>query len=304
MDNAGEKVPYRMNSRNVFLVGGITHVPESELKDHIGLFGQISMLLQYRYGLNPMFALRDNEIFLKELPREQRKWECYRIDQDCVDHSGFLVAELSVPSTGTGQELERAYINGIRTLALAKEEIRKEVTPDVGYFSESMAGEVKPEVIQKAEGGVSLITAGNRTIIHPIIFYANNGRIGRTNALRELDSRLQQEFSLTPITHKIDRAVQTDLELLKELDAGRTPQVLKGRDIQRERGMIDERIVLNRKRIDMAEALLTFDPENLDPRDYEKAFPFQKRLPLTSLEMGLTEPAIREIRIARERPNR
>ena len=151
----------RLTSRNVFLVGGITHVPEHEFPDHVDFFGAISMMLQFRYGLNPSFALLDNEVWLRDLPRDKRALECYRIDQASVDWAGLIVADLSVPSTGTGQELERAYQNGTPVILLAKEEMRKEVTPKIEYETETTEGRTQRHRIMRGVGAISLMVEGN-----------------------------------------------------------------------------------------------------------------------------------------------
>jgi hypothetical protein len=296
------KIP--LKSRDVFIVGGITHVPSHEFPRHLEFFGEMSMLLQYRFGLNPSFALRDNEIWLMELPREQAKYECYRIDQDSVDHAGLIIAELSVPSTGTGQELERAHMNGVPVIAMAKKEIRRENTQSVEYFAEKSDGEVIKNVVKRGAAGVSLMVEGNPAILQPLIAYSNNDAEGRTEALRMLDRMLRERFGLTPLTARLDAAIEIDTKLLKEIDAGGATHALDGRNPAEERKRLAEQVGKNVVRRGMIESLLTFDPKRHDPAEYERMFPHLKRLPLADIERGATEPTFREVRPEMARRNR
>lgn len=284
----------KLKSRDVFLVGGITHVPEKDFPEHIDFFGAMSMLLQFRYGLNPSFALRDNEVSLKTMSQAEKKWACYEMDQQSVRHSGLVIADLSVPSTGTGQELEEANHMGVPVIAMAKREVRQEVTPQVKYYVEKTDGEIRENMVQRGSGNISLMVEGNPAIVQPVIIYENNGGQGRTAALKRLDDVLQKEFNLVPITKKLERAVEIDQKQLGQLDDGQ----------EKERDRLEKQIAKNKKRAEMAESLTTFDPIKHDPKEYEKMFPHLKRLPLGDLSAGLTHAHVREIRSMERRPKR
>jgi hypothetical protein len=280
-----------LTSKNVFIVGGITHVPEHEFPEHVDFFGAMSLMLQMRYGLNPSFALLDNEVWLRRLPRDKRALECYRIDQASVEWAGILIADLSVPSTGTGQELERAQLNNTPIILLAKEEMRKEVTPYIEYETQTTSGKTLKHKIMRGTGAISLMVEGNPSIVQPPLIYSNDGAKGRSIALKMLDEVLQKRFGLTPITKRLQRAIDLDSATLE----GK-----KNLASESEKKMLLGRIEKMKKMREMADSLLDFDPIKNDPVKYQKVFPFQKRLPLMDLEKGLEEPTHMRITAVKE----
>jgi hypothetical protein len=284
-----DRIP--LANRNVFIVGGITHVPPEEYPDHLHFLMQMANMLRFRYELNPSFALLDNEVWLKDVPRDSRAQECYRIDQASVDWAGLVIAELSVPSTGTGQELERAFQNNTPVVVMAKQEMRREVTPSIEYYTEGAKGKVDKHKVQRGAGGISLMIEGNPSVVGPPIIYGNNGHAGRSEALHRLDEVLQERFGLAPITRRIERAMNIDSQTLKTLDPSDTAK--------REKLAAEmERLATMR---DMADSLLEFSPTKYDPKHYERVFGFIPRLPLADLEKGLTEPTHLDIRPTQKR---
>ncbi|MFH0862475.1 MAG: hypothetical protein V1875_05525 [Candidatus Altiarchaeota archaeon] len=284
-------------NRNVFLVGAITHVPEKEYPNHIYFLMQTANMLRFRYGLNPSFALLDNEVWLNEKPRHKRAAECYRVDQACVDWAGLVIAELTVSSTGTGQELERASQNGTPIILMAKGDVRKALTPETTYYTERADGKIEQHTIKRGSGSLSLMVEGNPTVVRPPIIYSGEGKEGRSDALRKLDQMLRQRFMLKPITERIEAALQLDAVRLNGLRAERA---IKGPMKERPPSEEEVRLEAEMKRLqkmrDMADSLLTFSPSRFDPRQYEEAFGFMRRLPLADVERGLDKPTHMDIR--------
>lgn len=201
------KIPLRNN--NVFIVGGITHVPKQDFPTHIGTLRSVFWMLGVRYGLNVATALLDNEFDLYKLPPEERPQVCYRIDQMCVDNASFIIAELSTPSTGTGQELERAAQEGVPVIGMVRGELRAKVTPTVSYCLLRNDGVLEERAIQRGSGGISLMVEGNPSLVD-LIVYANNGNDGITEALHMLDASIQYTFGLTPINVRLREALKME----------------------------------------------------------------------------------------------
>jgi hypothetical protein len=287
----------QLANRNVFLVGAITHVPEKEYPDHIYFLMQVANMLRFRYELNPSFALLDNEVWLKEKPRVQRAAECYRVDQASVEWAGLVVAELTVSSTGTGQELERAYRNGTPIILMAAGDIRKGLTPETTYYTERTDGTIEKHRIQRGAGSVSLMVEGNPSVMKPPIIYSDQGRRGKSEALHKLDKMLRERFGLKPITERIESAIKIDLDLLEKLRRGEVPESLpKTLNLDQQIKRLESELPRLHKMRDMADSLLEFAPSKYDPRQYEEVFGFIKRLPLSDLEKGLKTPTYLDIR--------
>lgn len=296
MDKPSKAHIIPLSNRNVFLVGAITHVPEEDYPDHINFLMQVANMLRFRYEMNPSFALLDNEVWLRDLPRERRAAECYRIDQACVDWAGLLIAELTVSSTGTGQELERAMQNGTPVILMAAGDVRRELTPDTTYFTETVGGKIEKHTIKRGAGGVSLMVEGNPTVVKPEIIYRNRKKEGRSEALRKLDRILKQRFGLRPITERIEAAIEIDRKRLESLARGELDGLSTGQTIPQHRERLEKEMLRLKKMRDMADSLLEYSPSKFDPRQYEEVFGFIRRLPLADVERGLDKPTHLDIR--------
>lgn len=270
MADAEEIIP--LKSRDVFIIGGITNVPKQDFGEYVDFFGAVSMLLQFRYGLNPSFALRDNESKLVEIPPDKICWECYRQDIQSTVHSSFCIADLTYPSTGTGQEIQAAYDNGVPVIALVRDGGKAGALPDLTYYGLKSSGEMVEHKVHRGFGGISKMVDGNPTIVGRIQYS------DRSAALRDLDAAIQRNFGLQPITVRLQRAI----EIEREKD---NPQEV-------------ERLTKMR---DMADRLLVFDPEGNDILAYRQVFKGSRRLPLSDLEKGLKEPTYVEVMPTKER---
>lgn len=220
--------------KNVFFLGGITHVPHKEFPDHLDFFMAMANMLRFRYDLNPQFALLDNEVSLNRLPSEVRPFACYTVDQACTQRADFIIAELSVPSTGTGQELERARQARVPVIALAKREIRKEVTPSVFYEGITSQGERRFHEVQRGVSSISLMVEGNPALTD-FFDYANNGHVGRTEALIGLDKRVSEIFGLRSASVRIIKILSDVSEFESDMRGGVAGKRTVGRFVQQER---------------------------------------------------------------------
>ncbi|MFH0860312.1 MAG: hypothetical protein V1921_03860 [Candidatus Altiarchaeota archaeon] len=250
--------PIRLNSNRAFIVGGYSHVNPAEFSDHINFFDSVSMLLQYRYRMNPSYALRDNEANLLNLPTwdEQRR-ATYQGDISYVTHSGLIVAELTHPSTGTGQELQSAADNGIPVIALMRGEEGKRV--DITYaVRNNDHGAEEGFKLTRGVGGISKMADGNPAIIARLPYGTYS------EALRKLDKVLQEKFGLVPESKKYLEAASIE---------EKSGNVEKASELKRKARLIDN--------------LLEFKPEENRPKKYEKEFPHNERLPLEDVEWEL-----------------
>ncbi len=193
--------------RDVFLLGGITHVPNHEFPDHIDFFMATANMLRFRYGLNPQFALLDNEVSLEGLPKKMRPYSCYALDQGCTQLADFIIFDISVPTTGGGQEAERARQAKVPIIGMAKEEIREQVTPPVFYEAITNSGERVMKKVHRGVSSISLMVEGNPCLID-FFAYANNGHVGRSEALIMLDEKIRKHFSLPTIESEIREKIQ------------------------------------------------------------------------------------------------
>ncbi len=246
--------PIRLKSNRVFIVGGYSHVPPHQMSDHISFFDAVSMIMQYRYGLRPEYALRDNESKLEKLPYETQRGLCYVQDKDSVIHAGFLVAILDHASTGTGQELEAAAEHSIPIIALMRG--KEGVRVDVGFTVRNNHHNGQETLnLTRGVGGLSKMVDGNPMIIERIAYSEYS------QALRKLDATVQKKFRLTPITERMRKAQQYEMEHSNPKMAA---------EIGAKAALLDN--------------LLTFDPELNTAEKYEKAFPQIRRLPINEIE--------------------
>ncbi len=248
--------PPKLNSNRAFIVGGYSHVNPSDFTDHISFFDSISMLLQYRYRLNPHYALRDNEGRIANLPYEKQREKCYQGDIEIAAHAGFLVAELTYPSTGTGQELQAAADNNIPVVSMIRGKEGKRV--DVVLRMRNHASDVEEYTLTRGEGGMSKMVDGNPAILSRIVYN------DYSDALRKLDRVLQKDLGLTPETKRLERAAAL------EASAG---NALKAAELRERASLLDK--------------LLEFNPTENTPAKYEKLFPYIRRLPLGDIEDAL-----------------
>ncbi|MCL6089302.1 MAG: nucleoside 2-deoxyribosyltransferase [Candidatus Marsarchaeota archaeon] len=286
---------------NSFLISGITNVPRSLFPYHMEMIHAVRMMLQYRYNVVFSSALLDNESKLGAVPPSQRAREVYEVDQQSVEWSDFIIAELSVPSTGTGQELERARQAGKPIIALIQAQTR--TASAIKYHMEVYDGTLEERRIFVGKGGLSLMVEGNPAVEAVLTYpndtlktrmlqaidnavwrlqYATEGmgvhaavkRFGsavhlrlepknpRTQALYKLDSALQERLGLVPKT----RQLREELERIKA-DPSLSPSQKK------------EMADLIEKKIVLLDNLRNFHPlaRHLQNRKYELAFPEEAR---------------------------
>lgn len=278
--------------RNVFLLGGITHVPQDQFPDHLDYFMAMNNLVRFMYQANPQFALLDNETRLMGVKDHDLKaYACDHVDMESVRGAKLCIAELSVPSTGTGAEIQEANHQGIPIIALAKRELREKVTPPVRYYAEKYTGDPKVDVreVQRGSGGISLMIEGNDAI-KQLIVYDNNGREGRSKGLAMLNNAIEDVTGWEPITKKLDRALAIDQKEINRI----TQKGARNNANKKTVARLTEEMATLRKRKHLAQRLTTFDPEHFDLDEYEQTFNVP-RLPLADVEAGLQGPVFRQV---------
>lgn len=177
---------YKFSSRevdSVFVIGGITDVPAREFSEHLELINAVMYLLEFKYGIDSRTALRDAEKNLDGLSETVRAEICYEIDQLHVSESKFIVAILNAPSTGTGQELERAATLGIPVVALLKMPAKTKRVKNKAYFLKGNDGNIQKRQIHMSDGELSIMVAGNPAITR-IISYRGDKIYGITGRIR------------------------------------------------------------------------------------------------------------------------
>ncbi len=177
-------------NKRCFIIGGITDVPAKEFALHIELINHILYLLEFKYGVEATTALRDAERNLDGVPKEDRAKLCYEVDQTHVAQSDFIIAILNSPSTGTGQELERAATLGIPVIALVMEPKKHKLPRKKDYVLRHNDSRIEDRKIYVAKAQLSIMVAGNPVIKNIIEYKAN-------------DSWNHTKHHLVQIVHKI-----------------------------------------------------------------------------------------------------
>ena len=285
---------------NCFMIGGITNVPKERFPYHMEMIHAVRMLLQYRYNVNFSSALLDNESKLDEVPREARTRVCYDSDQASVEWSDFLVAELSVPSTGTGQELERAAARGKPVIALMQAD--RKTASSITYYMETYEGGLVPMNVYIGKGGLSPMVEGNPTVLY-IVTYPHDTSLSKSmqaldNALwglqysrlisrfphlRELlekaffplHSSLERKNPRTMALHELDDAVKKVLELRPQTAELEQIRNAAGADPSIPKQERDSLVADAEKKIMMLERLRNFHPRARHEQHdkYRQAFP-------------------------------
>lgn len=171
---------------DVFFIGSLTRLPIRERLLHFEMVSAVQMLLQYEYNVNFSNAPLHTDSTLSAIPfADARNQLCYTLDTQSVMKAHFIVAELTHPSTGTGQEMECAANNGIPVIALVRRHSEgaswlskistyvNRITKFEFYLSNKDEPLAKKHLISGGSD-VSPMVLGNPTIIKIIYYDAPN----------------------------------------------------------------------------------------------------------------------------------
>lgn len=298
---------------NSFMLNAITSVPKRQHPYFVEFNNAVRMLLQFRYGVNFSSALNDNESTLDSYPQEQQARMCYIRDQASVEWSDFIIGDVTFPSTGLGQEVERANSKGIPIIALVRgtRRIKPEERP---YLVQPVGGEIEHHALHVGSGGVSFMLQGNpalKVILkYPAltlrrIINQRRENLGWRLEYGEFDSELVSKFIqpnapewLAKGLKALGRLVRRGLEesnarsyALRELDrilqevfhlVPKTVELekklvrLKSLPAQNgEQKYVDEELARTEKKIQMLDATLYYQPRRVhhEYQNYKTAFP-------------------------------
>lgn len=203
---------------NVFFIGGITNVPPKYFQRHVEFLMSRINNMRYGHGKNPALALMHTEGDLAKHEGYLRDYICYRIDQNAVEWSDLVVCEATVPSTGTGQELERAFQSGKPIIMMARAAVDGQRVEPLHYYGERVKkpGEEKPEVVDldtlPSLGGISPMIRGNPNVVAVIIYESEN------QGLRDLTTVMEEFFHDTHLSTKRHTRLMEHRKMLRGLE--------------------------------------------------------------------------------------
>ncbi len=202
---------------NIFFVGGITNVPPEYFQRHIEFLIARMWNMWFGHNKNPALALLDTESELGKTPEDKRAPVCYNIDQKAVEWSNLIIAEASVPSTGTGQELERAVSSGKPIILMVRRVVRDMEVKPLTYYAETKphGTDKKGDVVEiktlPGLGGVSPMVQGNPNVVAVIVYDDENA------ALKKLSTVMEEIFDDKHLSEHRKRRLEEDRKLYSDL---------------------------------------------------------------------------------------
>ncbi|HQT45292.1 MAG TPA: hypothetical protein PLO51_04890, partial [Candidatus Micrarchaeota archaeon] len=143
---------------SAYVACALTGVPKSIFPYHLEFINAARMLLQYRYGMHPYYAALDNEGKLDGVPVEKRAAAVYDNDQHSVISSDLIVADFSILSFGTGEEVERASAMGVPIIGVVATGAKKK--GELSYYLQGTDGALNQKKIHIGNGGASMMLYG------------------------------------------------------------------------------------------------------------------------------------------------
>lgn len=178
------------NPKQVFIGTACTHVPVSIFPEYKSLIESVADLVEALFRCRARYALEDSDPLLPQYERRRRPAECYRMDRELVEDSQLVIAEVSFPSTGLGQELQIAEFNKI-PIILCYRDWGFNLAERKDY--RTRAGE--DHSIELGNTIVSVMVQGNHAVIKEI-FYKNT-----VDLLKQLDIFLRKNYGLPAVTN-------------------------------------------------------------------------------------------------------
>lgn len=156
-----------------FVISALTHIETKREFDYNNeMINHIMLMMwnefNYHYGSS---ALLTNESQLKHVPKEWVAPLTYMLDQRSVRTADLIIAILSYPSQGLGQEMEHARENGVPIIGiLQKTKLSKK---RLTYATFSYDGELEERTLFKGRSGSSTMVVGNPSINY-LVSYPKN----------------------------------------------------------------------------------------------------------------------------------
>jgi hypothetical protein len=102
-----------INKTQIFIGSAVTHVPATFFDEYKELIIEIAKLLETKYEYKTKHALKHDDSIHSYIKKHKSAIECYKKCVFDIKESKLLIAEISFPSIGLGQEIEIASQNKI-----------------------------------------------------------------------------------------------------------------------------------------------------------------------------------------------
>lgn len=173
------------NPTQVFIGTACTHVPLKVFPEYKRVIESVADLVEGLFGCKARYALEDSDPQLSRMKRERRPPECYHMDRELVEGSQLVIAEVSFPSTGLGQELQIAEYNSI-PIILCYKDWGCNIAETKDY--RTRAGE--PHSIELGNRIVTVMVQGNPSVIGDVPYNST------PDCVSKLDAFLRQHYGL------------------------------------------------------------------------------------------------------------
>lgn len=144
--------------KQIFIASCVTHSPNVFFEEYKNLIIEIANLLETKYSCKTHHSIKKEDSRLSYIEKHKTAQECYTKCVKDIKESKLLIAEISFPSIGIGQEIEIASQNQIPIIVLFKD-----------FFNR----ESKKELV------VSRMALGNPSIIHQIQYTSVNDALSK-----------------------------------------------------------------------------------------------------------------------------
>ncbi|EGR4455605.1 hypothetical protein V9K20_003607 [Vibrio cholerae] len=148
---------------NIYLGCALTHVSEEIFDDYSELIRIIAKSFEVEFGAKVYYALEDSDPQLASKLEKDKPKLCYLWDREMVESSDLMLAEVSFPSTGLGQELQIAQSKNIPIILFYKD-YRTNIAHKKYYVTSSN----EECELQIGNGIVSIMVQGNPSVIHEV----------------------------------------------------------------------------------------------------------------------------------------
>ncbi|MEK6959166.1 MAG: hypothetical protein AABW59_03925 [archaeon] len=152
------------DKKQVFIGSAVTHVPDVFFEEYKELIVELSKLLETKYLCKAKHSLKKDDSRLSYIEKHKTAADCYKKCVEDIKASKLMIAEISFPSIGLGQEIEIASQNKIPIIVLFKD-----------YFGREPQGELI----------VSRMALGNPLVVHQIKYKTTKEAIGELESILE-----------------------------------------------------------------------------------------------------------------------
>lgn len=152
--------------KQIFLASALTHLSQTELHQQAMLAHDLGLLLLRRYGIHLVHALNDTNPNLLRHAKDARPRLCYKQNESLIRASQAMIADVTVPSTGVGQEIEISSRFKIPVVLIHKPLIPETLAKEKRYSSVDGTS----HSLELGNGLFSIMAAGCPAVVAQIVY--------------------------------------------------------------------------------------------------------------------------------------